>query len=365
MAHLQTRLLIAGLVLAGLGAEPAAAGTFHVYGLGFNGAGCPNGWQAQGVPAGRFQQHNHCSRWEIRSVRDGKALKQGDFAGTSMFAGAGSRFTGFSIKSHGTARNGTAWEVAMCRTPFADCVGHFPQSGTWGEMEVQLGSLASGTPAFQAQHLWAGVKCNASSCADSASAGRAVNLTHVESHAVVDDYTPPGKPSLAGVSTGWNSGPKQLSYSAADAGSGVASVTLTVDGSLNRTTNHSCSRLPTGGYTRPVPCLLTTGGEFTLNEPGQLADGRHALTVGVRDAGGAAAYAAQDFWVDNNAPGHPIGLAVEGGDGWRGENDFAVGWENPDQGNGSEVVAAYYKVGSAPTSPTDGTRVSGVGLTRL
>ena len=40
-------------------------------------------------------------------------------------------------------------------------------------------------------------------------------------------------------------------------------------------------------------------------------------------------------------------------------------WENPDQGNGSEIAGAYYKIGSAPETPTDGTRVSEDGLTQL
>ncbi|MGH2838200.1 MAG: hypothetical protein ACRDJY_07620, partial [Thermoleophilaceae bacterium] len=70
MAHLLKRLVVAGLALAGVGAEPAAAGTFHVYGLGLNGAGCPNGWRAQQAPSDRFRQGDFCSRWEIQSVRD-------------------------------------------------------------------------------------------------------------------------------------------------------------------------------------------------------------------------------------------------------------------------------------------------------
>ena len=359
MAHPSMRLVIAGLVLAAIGAEPSAAGTFHVYGLGMNGAGCPNDWHGQAIPADRFRQTNHCSSWEIRSVRDGKALKQGDFAGTSMFAGAGARFIGFSIKSSGTARNGTTWNMAMCATPFANCAHWWPQSGTWGETEFQLGTLSSGGGAVPAQHLWAGVSCDISSCADSTASGRAVSIVQRESHAVVDDYTPPATPSLAGVSTGWNSGQKQLSYSASDAGSGIESVMLTVDGSLHRTINHSCSRLPAGGYTQPVPCATSTGGEFAINQPGQLADGRHSLLVTARDAGGATATNPQEFWVDNNAPGHPVGLAVDGGDGWRASNDFSVAWENPDQGSGSPITAAYYKVGSAPDTPTDGFRIEG------
>jgi len=355
LAHPSIRLVIAGLVLAAIGAEPSAAGTFHVYGLGMNGAGCPNGWHAQARPEDRFRQTNHCSSWEIRSVRDGTALKQGDFAGTSMFAGAGARFIGFSIKSSGTARNGARWNIAMCATPFASCAHWLPQSGTWGETEFQLGTLRPGGSAVPAQHLWAGVSCDISTCADSSASGRAVQIVQRESHAVVDDYTPPGAPSHHGVSTRWNSGQKQLAYSASDVGSGVESVMLTVDGSLHRTINHSCSRAPAGGYTQPVPCATSTGGEFTINQPGQLADGRHSLSVTARDAGGATAANPQEFWVDNNAPGHPVGLAVEGGNGWRASNDFSATWENPDQGSGSPLDGAYFKVGSEPTTPTDGT----------
>ena len=108
LAHISRRLLVLAGALASMAAEPAAAGTFHVYGLGMNGAGCPNGWQAQSSPAQQFRHHNYCSSWEIRSVRDDKALRRGDAAGTSMYAGTGARFTGFSIRSRGTARNGTS-----------------------------------------------------------------------------------------------------------------------------------------------------------------------------------------------------------------------------------------------------------------
>jgi hypothetical protein len=365
LAHLSRRLLVLAGALASMAAEPASAGTFHVYGLGMNGAGCPNGWQAVSSPPERFRHENACSRWEIKSRQSGTALRRGDAVGMSMFAGTGARFTGFSIRSSGTARNGTSWTALMCETEFRNCGGLFPASGTWDETEYWVGTLSpSGSP-YYAQHLWAGARCNQDKCPDSTSAGRAVNVTHVQSHAVVDDYTPPGRPGVGGISGGWNSGEKQLTYFATDAGSGVASVLMTVDGSLHRSVNHSCSRLPTGGYTRPVPCATATGGEFTVNEPGQLADGHHSLTVTSRDAGGATRSMTKDFWVDNNAPSHPIGLSVVGGDGWRSTNDFSVTWENPDQGNGSEIAAAYYKIGSAPETPTDGTRVAAEQLSGL
>ena len=227
----------------------------------------------------------------------------------------------------------------MCQSPFKECANFLPWSGTWSEAEAALGTLApSGSPVY-AKHLWAGVRCYQDKCPDSTSAGRAVNLTHLQSHAVVDDYTAPAKAHISGVSPGWNAGEKQLSYSASDFGSGVESVALVVDGSLYRTITHSCSRLPTGGYTRPVPCAATTGGEFPVNERGQLADGRHSLLVGVRDAGRTWSATTQEFWVDNNAPGHPINLSVVGGDGWRRTNDVSVTWQNPDQGTGSAIAA--------------------------
>jgi hypothetical protein len=359
-------LVLALLLLAAVAAAPASAGTFHVYGLGLNGGGCPNGWQGQTFSPAKFRQTDYCSRWEIQSTRDGVPLARDEFAGASLFAGEGARFTGFSIRSWGEARNGAIWKMAMCAAPFAGCTSHIPQAGTWTDTEFQLGTLMPGASPIHARHLWAGVSCQASSCADSAAEGRAVQVHHAESHAIVEDYTPPGAPSVSGIADGWNSGERRLNYSASDAGSGVGSVTLTVDGSLHRTNVHSCTRLPAGGYQQPVPCLTSTGGDFALNEPGQLADGLHQLTVTARDAGGEAGTTTREFKVDNNAPSHPLGLAVAGGEGWRAENDFPIAWGNPDQGNGSPIVAAYYRIGSPPTSARDGVRIEGeAAATRL
>lgn len=351
------RASITALLLAAILPATASAGTFNVYGLGVNGAGCPNGWQGQTFSPSKFRQTDYCSRWEIQSTRDGSPLRYGDFAGASMFTGEGAHFTGFSIRSSGATRNGVSWNMAMCRTAFMDCQQHWPRSGDMSDFEMALGSAQSGGGPVYARHIFAGVTCLASTCADSSDAGRAAQITHTESRAIVEDFTAPGAPSLAGVATGWNSGERRLSYSASDLGSGIESVTLTIDRSLQRTNAHSCTRLPGGGYQQPIPCVTSTGGEFALNEPGQLADGRHALTVTARDAGGEAGATTQEFWVDNNAPGHPLNLAVEGGDGWRTSNDFAVTWDHPGQGDGSPIASAYYKIGSAPTTSTDGTRV--------
>lgn len=352
------RAFVTVLLLAAVAPAAASAGTFHVYGLGLNGAGCPNGWQGQTFSPAKFTQTDYCSRWEIQSTLDGKPLGYGDFAGASMFTGEGARFTGFSIRAYGTTRSGVTWNMAMCKAAFMECQQHWPRSGDLTNFEMSLGSAQSGGGPIYARHLFAGVTCLSSTCADSSEAGRAAQITHTESHAIVEDYTAPGAPSLAGVATGWNSGEKRLSYSASDPSSGIESVTLTIDGALNRTIAHSCTRLPAGGYQQPIPCVTSTGGEFVLNERGQLADGRHTLTVTARDAGGESGSAAQDFWIDNHSPAHPVDLAVAGGDGWRTTNDFALSWQSPEQGSGSPIAAAYYKIGSPPTTATDGTRVA-------
>ena len=308
-----TAVLIAVL---GFAARPAAAGTFHVYGLGLNSAGCPNGWVGQSSLPSKFRFSDRCSSYEIESTRDGASIPNGHFAAAHMFTAQGARFSGFSIRVRGNARHGMQWKMAMCERPYTGCVGHIPAQWAIPDTEYALGTLSPNGQPVYATHLYAGVDCAASSCADPASDGtRAAQIEHRETHAVVDDYTPPQAPGLDGVSSGWNSGAKQLSYSASDAGSGVESVTLTVDGSLHRTNTHSCKRLPSGGYHHPVPCALSTTGTFGVNQPGQLADGPHTLSVTARDAGGAEATASQEFLVDNNAPGHPLNLSVSDRDG--------------------------------------------------
>lgn len=349
------RALATALLLVTLAPATAAAGTFHVYGLGLNGAGCPSGWQAETWSASKFTQAAGCSTWQIESTRDGRSLANGDFAGASMYAPPGTRFTGFSMRSSGTTRNGAIWKIAMCQTAYASCQAFWPLSGSWNDTESALGSLAYGGAPLYAQHLWAGAQCGASSCADSADAGRAVDVTQMQSHAVVDDYSPPAAPSLSGVSTGWNSGRRDLSYTASDTGSGIESVTLTIDGGLSRTNVHACARLPAGGYSHPAPCLTRTGSSFVVNEPGQLADGRHSLTVTARDAGGGAASTSQEFGVDNNAPVAPIGLGVADGDAWRAANDFTLTWANPDQGAGAPIAGTSYRIGSGSESVSSAT----------
>ena len=332
----------------------AAAGTFDVYGLGAAGAGCPSGWRAQTSAHGKLLQEDGCSRWRIWSA---EPLEQGDFAAMSMYAGEGAQFTGFSVRASGFANNGVTWTMGMCRTPFGDCVNHLPRSGVL-DFESALGAVSPGAGPLYSTHVYAGVSCSQPTCAHPAS-----DVTHTSSHVIVDDFTAPGAPTISGVSTGWNRGRIPVAYTASDAGSGIEWAELRVDGEPHATSSLSCLRVP-GGYSHPVPCATATGGDLTL-DTAQFGDGRHTLTLAVRDAGGGTGTASQEFLVDNTAPDGPIDLRVDGGDGWRRSNDFAVSWATPEQTDASPMGGVYYKLGAAPTGPADGTFVPGGDVTSL
>ena len=303
MAHLFKRLVVVGLALAGIGAEPAAAGTFHVYGLGLNSRRLSE-WLAglQTFSPQRFRQGARTGRSSrpVTARRSGPASSRGR-ASTPATA---PRFTGFSIRSRGVARNGTVWKMAMCATPFAGCRTIFP---ALGRDVGRAGVRARHRSARQRPDLReAPVRGRDVRVHDvrrlRPSEGRAVQVTHTESHAVVDDFTPPGSPSLSGVSTGWNAGQRRLAYAASDAGGGIASARADrrrLAASHNRP---PCSRLPAGGYPQAVPCATATRG--VRAERGGAAGRRSALAH--RDLarrGRGEQSTTQEFWVDNNAPG--------------------------------------------------------------
>lgn len=60
--------------------------------------------------------------------------------------------------------------------------------------------------------------------------------------------------------------------------------------------------------------------------------------------------------VDVTAPNAPVGLQAAPA-GWTNSNSFNLTWTNPADTSG--IVGAYYKLDTAPSSPTDGTYVAG------
>ena len=47
--------------------------------------------------------------------------------------------------------------------------------------------------------------------------------------------------------------------------------------------------------------------------------------------------------IDNTAPG-AVQVAVEGGEGWRNQNNFDLTWTNPGEGDRAPIVAAHYRL---------------------
>jgi hypothetical protein len=355
---------LSALLLAALAPATALAGTFDVHGLGLGGAGCPSGWHEHTFTPAKLNQETDCASWRIWSNRNGTPMTKGHGAAASMFAAEGARFTGFSIQTAGTARNGMAWQMGMCQESYSGCVGYPASRGTWFGNTPALGTLASpGAPQY-ARQLYAGVWCDAPSCPDDDTAGRAADVAIRSSHAVVEDFTAPGAPDLSGIPTGWTGGEQTLSYTASDAGSGLSSVAFEINGKPESSSAYSCMRLPDGAFSHPLPCSLTAGGSFPVDTR-RLADGRHTLTVTVRDAGGEPGSMTHELNVDNNAPESPRGLTVTGGSGWRRSNDFELSWQNPDQGDASPIAAAYHRVGSLPRGPIDGERTDAPDVSSL
>ena len=212
LAHPFTRVVVAG---SGAGcrsarSRPRRAPSMST-GSGLNGAGCPNGWQAQvdtarPVPPGQLLLALGDPVGPRRHGAAGRATSPAP----ACTPATGARFTGLldQLVRHGAERRDMG--DGDVRDALRGLHASTSRSRARGaETETQLGSLASGGSPYYAKHLWAGVTCASSSCADSASAGRAVQITHVESHAVVEDYTPPGAPDhSAGSRRGWNSGQK-------------------------------------------------------------------------------------------------------------------------------------------------------------
>jgi hypothetical protein len=81
-------------------------------------------------------------------------------------------------------------------------------------------------------------------------------------------------------------------------------------------------------YTHARPCNDIPIAGFGLDTAG-LDDGAHRLRLIGTDAAGNSGAHEHVLKVDNHAPAPPRDVAVAGGDGWRRNDGFDVGWVNP------------------------------------
>jgi hypothetical protein len=116
-------------------------------------------------------------------------------------------------------------------------------------------------------------------------------------------------------------------------------------------------------FTRARPCNDIPGAGSLFQTRG-LTDGIHELRVEAIDSAGNYGSAARTIKIDNTAPAR-VNAFVEGGEGWRTQNRFNVGWPVPGP-QASPIVTARYSLCSVAAAPrcTGGSRTA-AGIARL
>jgi hypothetical protein len=171
---------------------------------------------------------------------------------------------------------------------------------------------------------------------------RAVTLT------VEDDVAPDsqitGGPLVAG---GWRRGNQWVVLGDGDAGAGVRFGETFVDGNRVGFNEYACNKVQVGGEWRATkmrPCPTAESTTHFVDTP-YFSDGPHTVVHCTLDfADNRACTGSQPFLVDNNPPAHPKAVTIAGGEGWRRTNDFDFSWENPDQGRGSRIAGALWRI---------------------
>jgi hypothetical protein len=173
------------------------------------------------------------------------------------------------------------------------------------------------------------------------SAVRALTIT------VEDDLAP--KAALGGdlAAGGWRRGTQNLTVWGEDTGGGVRFGEASLDGVRAALTEFPCAKEMIGGEWRATlmgPCSLAIGGTQTVATT-NFSDGPHSLIYCVSDfAGNYGCTPRHAVLIDNNPPAHPRNLALAGGEGWRRVDDFDLAWANPDQGFGSSIGGASWRI---------------------
>ena len=168
----------------------------------------------------------------------------------------------------------------------------------------------------------------------------------------VRDVTAPAVTPAHGAlwQDGWHRGREEVWGSFTDS-SGIMVLRLYVDGVLNQTMDFrdgSWAAWVRCSFTRARPCVDVVPAGFALDTD-KLADGAHRILVEAVDPAGNAARAAHSLQVDNTSPTKPEGMAVGGGEGWRGANGYRLRWANP-QGQVAPIVRAHYRLCSSGES---------------
>lgn len=187
------------------------------------------------------------------------------------------------------------------------------------------------------------------------SAVRALTFT------IQDDFGPQAAIGGDLAGGGWHRGTQNLVTWSTDTGAGVRYGETTIDGIRAAFTEFPCAKELIGGVWRATlmgPCSLAIGGEQTVATT-SFSDGPHGLMYCAADfAGNYGCTTRRALLIDNNPPAHPRNLALAGGEGWRRVDDFDLTWANPDQGYGSAIAGASWRI-EGPAGFDTGVKFSG------
>ncbi len=350
------RIVALGLLLAMsmllLVAAKASAGKYQVAQCGWS-VGADAGW-ADTTGGAKFRPDAYCVTPAGSDPFEGVHMKSLTRDGQTSVSGT--RFARWRWEAPPgtqglTAVRGTWWHALHDgieqRMGAVNWQGTFVPSLTAGTTDTALRDFSMGfnspVPAFEDRLLCARGEDKWCSLDQGSWSGlRAVTLTVEDDGAPVSQMT--GGPLLAG---GWRRGYQWVVVGDADGGAGVRYSETYVDDARVGLTEYECNKVQVGGEWRATtmrPCRTAVANTHFV-ETAALGDGPHnVIHCTVDFAGNNACTGAVQFQVDNNPPAHPRALTLAGGEGWRRTDDFDLGWENPDQGRGSPIGAALWRI---------------------
>ena len=163
----------------------------------------------------------------------------------------------------------------------------------------------------------------------------------------------------------WVSGTQPLNYDASD-NVGIRLAQALVGGQRGGVDQRSCLlATPGGAFADGVPC--PNGAGHIDVDTKSFPEGTQQLVVQPQDtAGNVGSSAPVTARIDNTPPGR-VDVAVQGGEGWRNQNDFVVAWQNPPEGDRAPIAGVSYKLcpaggGSCGDGVRDGADISSFGV---
>jgi len=194
-------------------------------------------------------------------------------------------------------------------------------------------------------------------------------LNYIQTHVAavgIADVVPPTASILGDTPLArgeWVGGMQPLNYDASD-NVGVRAAYAHASGQEGGFEQRACVfATPEGSFATQVPCANGPG-RIVVDTSG-LVDGTQPLVVQAQDSanniGESGSVTAR---IDNSPPGR-VDVAVDGGQGWRNTNDFALAWTNPTEADRAPISAVTYKLCAVGHGTCNTGEQSGDGISRF